>query len=501
MAGEPRNTLQELVGVLRDILEPIALAAGDETARGELLRGLGLDPGATTPALSIPPSALAGVDQYRAQRAGEADLQAFLDAFADLTQIVQALVDLIETALAAQPGGPPTGLVAEEMATTLLSQLTTGYLRARHPGVYIVAHLLQLIEEESLRFASVRDLFFRTGQYFEKFGGSIDDLDHEDDAERVSDVILLVVGVALSAWLRAEFVYGYDAGPGSSSPLADAVSDRTLVLQFKGSTKDAQGREGTGTLLLGAVLVPKDHGGETTLIRLQSLAAIKIPLTPNLSVTLSLETPDIFFDFGVGLTGLPAMTEASGGLRLEYASTGPTVVRLADGAKGAVKAGTVEVWTVTAIPDDFGTVDDGRTIPLVDPDNATETIAVTAIDVAAKQFTVIRGADGTTPVTHAADARYNRSRTIVIGDPKGINLRLGKLGVEAGLSVANAVADYSVKADIKDSTFVLGTDKDADNFLHTVLSAITPNGRLETKFDFEIGYSRKRGPFIGGGAG
>jgi len=73
---EVRDSLRELVRVIREVLEPVAAAVGDEAIRREVLLALGLDPGEAGRPIDIPPSSLASIDEYRQGAAEDADLQA-----------------------------------------------------------------------------------------------------------------------------------------------------------------------------------------------------------------------------------------------------------------------------------------------------------------------------------------------------------------------------------------------------------------------------------------
>lgn len=409
MDDQTRNTLQDVIRQIREMLDPVVQGVADQAVRREILLALGLDGAQSARPLNIPPSSLASIDAYREQTADDVDFKAFLSALQDITQIVQALIDFVGAAAAADSDAP-AGFVVEEAVSFFLHSIALGYLRTRQPGVYIAARALQLIEEQGLRFGGFIDLIFKTGDYFDALWGSADELNTEDDARRVSDVALFVTGALLSAVLGGDFIYGYDAGPGSASPLADTVSNRTLTLRVVGKTKDASNNTVKGAILLSAALLPKSHGGEGMLLRIQGDLGLDVPFGPNVVLKLASEGPDMIFYLGAGTHSFPTSTEASFGLGLDYKST-------------------------TTAP-------------------------------------------------------------IVWGDPRGIHVRIGKLGLDGKVSVS----DYSVKGEVKESAFVLATER-TDGFLRTILNAVTADGKLETEFDFTIGYGKKKGFFVGGGAG
>lgn len=409
MDDDLRNVLQLLIGEIREILDPVEKGIGDAEVRREIMLALGLnaDPGANP--LDVPPAPLASIDSYRTQAAEEADLQAFISLLQDITQIVQALIDFIRSVKAADSDAPP-GFVVEEAVSFFLSAITLGYLRTRQPGVYIAAKALQLIEEQGLRFGGFIDLFFRTGEYFEDLWGSAKDMETDADAKAVSDVALFVVGAVLGHLIKGDFIYGYDAGPGSTSPLGDAVSNRTLTLRVAGKTKDASDNTVKASLLASFVLLPRDHGGPGMLMRFQGDGSVEVPFSDNVSLKVAMEAPDLIFYIGDGAHDFPTSTEASVSVALEYKST--------------------------------------------------------------------------------------RDEPVIWGDVRGIHLRIGKMGLDGKA----AVDDIGIEGKVKDSAFVLATES-ADGFLKTILDAVASDGKLETEFAFNIGYSKKKGFFVGGGMG
>lgn len=409
MSTDARNDLQKLVGEIRNILEPIAQSVGDAAIRREILLALGLDPNQSSQNMNIPPSSLASIDSYREQAADDVDLQAFIAVLADLTQIVQALIDFVSS-VAAADSNAPAGFIVEEAVTFFLQAITISYLRVRLPGVYITAKALQLLEDQAIHFGSITKLFFNIGEYFDELFGTAMDLQTEAHAKQVSDVFFLVFGAIVATLVKADFIYGYDAGPGSTSPIGDTANNRTMTLRVSGKTKDASDNIVKGELLLSMVIIPRDHNGPGLLVRIQGDGSLEVPITDNLGFTVATDGPDFLVYMGEGTHNFPTSTDASVAFSLNYKSK-PT-------------------------------------------------------------------------------------KEIIWGDANGIHLRIGSTKLEGKVGVL----DQSIKGEIKDSAFVLKTDA-ADGFLKTVLDAITSDGKLETKFDFNIGYGKKKGFFIGGGAG
>jgi hypothetical protein len=82
-------------------------------------------------------------------------------------------------------------------------------------------------------------------------------------------------------------------------------------------------------------------------------------------------------------------------------------------ATTAPSAGTSEAWTVTALASGIPTLGVGQTYALIDATvgastaQQAEVVRVTAATAGGTSITVTRGADGTTPVAHAATSTFN----------------------------------------------------------------------------------------------
>lgn len=305
---DDRNVVQDAIRAVREALDPVVRGAGDPGIRREILLALGVNPPADGGELELPETSLARIDEYRDQGADEADLQAFVSVIADITQVLQALIDFIRAAVESDGDAE---VVVDEAVGTALQALTVGYLRARVPALYISASALQLVEEQGVRYGGITQLLFRTGEYFEELFGSAAELDTDEDAKRVSDVALFVPGVLLSALLDAEFVYGYDAGLLSDSPVADIVSNRTLTLKFTGKAKSSEGHEVKGGLVLSTALLPRDHGGPGLVGRIQADLSLEVAITSNLSLKIDFPVPasGLVFYAGEGSPGFPSSTD------------------------------------------------------------------------------------------------------------------------------------------------------------------------------------------------
>lgn len=504
MADEIRNTLQDVIREVREILEPVARGIQDAGVRREIMLALGLDGDPAAHPLSIPPAPLESIDAYRSGSPEDADLQAFISVLQDITQVIQALIDFVRSVEATDDNAPP-GFIAEEAVSFYLSSITLAYLRLRQPGVYIAAKVLQLVEEQGLRFGGFIDLLFRTGEYFENLWGAAKKLQTPQDAKTVSDVALFVPGAVLAHFIKGDFIYGYDAGTGSASPLGDAASNRTLTLRATGKVKDLTGNTVKSSLLGSFALMPRDHGGPGLLMRFQGDGSVEVPLdrhriqviyndaeggTFTLSFRGAASTAAIAFDASASalkaaledLSNIDTVEVAGAGTR-----TDPWLVEFVNPSGRSVPLLT---------GDGTGLVDGRLTIE--ESSNLSLRLTVEAPDLI---FYVGEGAHNFPTSTEASvTARVAYKSTpkvpIIWGDVKGIHLRIGSFAVEGNASTE----DIGIKADVSNSAFVLATDS-ADGFLKTILDTVASGGALETTFEFNIGYSKKKGFFVGGGMG
>jgi hypothetical protein len=431
------NTLQSLVSEISEFLQPITQGVQDEDVRREILLALGLDPGQAGTPVDIPPSSLASIDDYRHRAAEEADLRAFISVLTDITRITAALKDFITTVANNDPDQPP-GFLVEEVWSFFLEATALGYLRVRQPGVYIAASALKLFEEQTIRYGGITQLLFHTADFFEELWGSANNFRTDDDAKRVSDVALFVVGTVIASLVKAEFVYGYDPDPLSDSSLADAVSDRTLMVQLSGKTEDDSHNKAKGSLGLGMALLPADHGGIGMAMRFLIDGSLEVPITKTLSFKIDSPLPDFITYVGDNAHDFPTGTDSEITFSLIHKG-----IRKADGEDGS---------------------DDGT-------------------------------GEGADDSTAEGNQEKREKKDVIWGDPKGIRVRFGNTKLEGSIGVK----DQGFKFEVKDSAFVLATSE-TDGFLRTVLNAITTNGELETEFDFNLGF-RKRKWFVGGGMG
>ncbi len=317
------NNLQKLVKEIRDLLEPVVLAMGDQELRRQALEALNLDPSNASTPITIPSGTLDSIEDYQRKNAEDADLQAFLAVISDLTQIYNAMENFISAAAAGDPQA-----AADELISAYLDMLLLNHIRVRSPGFFITISTLKLIEEQSICYGGLVKFFTQTGQFLKELYGNAWDLQTEADAKKLGDGILFLLGAIATAVLKAEMAYGFDADPASTSPVADTISDRTLTLKFAGETKDSSNNTVKGEVLTSWTFIPKDHKGPGLLLHIKGSGSLEVPLGHKVSITIGVDAPDAFVFMGDGSLSFPSSSNAGMSLKLKHKSQGQDLAML-----------------------------------------------------------------------------------------------------------------------------------------------------------------------------
>jgi hypothetical protein len=472
------NILQHIVKEFREILDPIAAAAGDPALRREILFSLNLDPAQASQPIDIPPSALDSITAYTSSRAEDVDLEAFASVVLDVLQITQAVQSFINAASA--NSSSPFGLPADEAINAYLNMLTVGYVRSRWPGFYIGLKVFELIEQQAVRYGGIVNFLFKTGSYLKNLYGDSWSLKTEEHARNLSDGLLFVTGVACAGFLGADIQYGWDPDPASNSDLADAVSDRVLSLAFDGKTQDLSGNTVSGKLIMSIVLLPEEHQGPAVIVRLKGASDLTIPLKP---VNL--------FGIDVGLSGhldnnkepTPAIKQAFEAHEITLAGSAKISVEEAGQSWLIKQENENPTFTIRREGPSLNVyVDEFKATISVDAPDAIIQLGSSAI------FPSSTDAEVGFSIHHKASGEFRA----VLGSPEGTHLFLGKSSLVGKVSAD----DYSLKLSTKEGRFTL-SDGDGDSFINHIL----PSGDLKIDFNLGLGYSKKRGFFIEGGAG
>ena len=472
------NILQDIVREFRALLNPIAEAAGDPALRREILLSLNLDPSQASQPIDIPPSALDSISSYTAARAEDVDLEAFAGIVVDVLKLTQAVRSFINAASA--NSSSPFGLPADEAINTYLSMLTVGYVRSRWPGFYIGLKVFELIEQQAVRYGGLVNFLFKTGSYLESIYGDSWGLETEEHARNLSDGILFLTGVVCAGFLGADIQYGWDPDPASDSDLADAVSDRVLSMAFDGKTEDLSGNTVSGRLIVSIVLLPGEHQGPAVVVRLKGATDLTVPLKP---ANLFAINPGLSADLDNNKEPTPAIKQAFEAHQITLGGSAKISIEEAGQSWLIKQENENPTFTIRREGQFLNVfVDEFKAKISVGAPDAIIQLGGSAI------FPSSTDAEVGFAIHHKAAGEFRA----VLGSPDGTHLFLGKSSLVGKMSSD----DYSLKLSTKEGHFTL-SGGDGDSFI----SQILPSGDLKIDLNLGLGYSRKRGFFIEGGAG
>jgi len=256
-----KNILQQFVKIVHDVLDPfVQMIGGTLEDKKEALAALGLDPTFANSSPPVPTAHLDSINQYVEKSADQVDEVAFFAVLEDLIQISAVVKEFFEAAAAGNPN-----LVVSEITTAYLNLLALDYFRLRSPEFFKVVTMIENIDQQAVRTGGILNLFESIGNFFKRVGEGFK-LEDETQAQDLSDTFLLIGGVGLTLLnklfkkfdipLSVDAAYGYDSYPGSTSPNADQLSNRTLSFSFNQEGETVETKL-TNTL----VLVPKSHQG------------------------------------------------------------------------------------------------------------------------------------------------------------------------------------------------------------------------------------------------
>src|SRR5215207_7136874 len=295
--SQTRNLLQ---GVVEELIEQAAWVRrvlSNPQARAAIEADLGIKLGTKQP----PPES-ASIAAYRkaASDGDKISKQASLLALADIFSAYEAVVGMVEAGVEGGAAGGAAGAgkeLAREAAGRLLSLLMLNYVRLRWPFFYKLGQLLSFIEEvsstnltEQVYFDRFPELLGTGWEYVKRYIGP---LETEADAKILSDDWFVILA-GLMAWQGNEeeshggkqflpdffatknIIYGWDAAPNSTTPVADALAARTLSVSFHYRKQDAaEGSAIEGELNLTLLFVPRTAGGPGVFINVGGAGALE----------------------------------------------------------------------------------------------------------------------------------------------------------------------------------------------------------------------------------
>lgn len=275
-----RNLLSVLLRDLRSFVDfMINLIGDDEWSRATF--GFAVGGGVVSDLREIR-------DAVGAAASGEVDMAAYTAAAARLAEVTDTVRLIAEAANA--EGDLPLGVELTEIIGLVLDTVGLSYVAARWPTLAYLARLLGLIQDNLTADQVVTGL--------KALGTTLSlPLETEQDARASSGYLgALGAAVALTPFLAEqwfhrivdprsfEVLFGWEADPESTTPIADAVSKRMVTMVARHRFEDPEPAPGeqadSGELELFVTLafVPQVHGGPGLFVAIGLGASTDFPL-------------------------------------------------------------------------------------------------------------------------------------------------------------------------------------------------------------------------------
>ena len=248
-----KSFFQSVVAFFKDVYEWVEETFGDPAVSAVILEDLGLDASGGH-AISLPPDRKAAIEKY--VKAQDPDKEAFLETVAAVQGIVEAITAFIDSV-------SEDGALVDEMYYRFVKLTAIESMRVRNPAAYTFSSMLGFIYEE---FGGVQDfdldrfLGLLNPDPLPVFKGGVPVDGFDEDPDRLvwfaSDMMSAIPAVLELAFKvdRMESYYGWEPDPGSTTPIADLVSQRALTMII--GKEDAAARPSITVLM-----VPDAHGG------------------------------------------------------------------------------------------------------------------------------------------------------------------------------------------------------------------------------------------------
>lgn len=267
MENQETHLLDEILEVALGILQPVTDLLQDPVRREEYFALLGLTPDPAPP----PPVFHARAAQQRASRgAGDnlsdlAQVKKYTDGVKEIMGDVKAIRQIIDD-VRDNDGSIDWNQFAAELVTALINLGTTEYLRKKSPKTELVFEMLKVVDETNLRKEGNQYIWEDVVDIVQEafaFGNSKTD----EENERAFTRSMQIVGLGLLAF---DFIcgwpitlrQGYESYPTSPTQLADAASNRALIVSFNKE-----------------IFVPKEDGPASTITAGGSVAIVPLPRT------------------------------------------------------------------------------------------------------------------------------------------------------------------------------------------------------------------------------
>jgi hypothetical protein len=269
-----KNFLQRAVAFFKDAAKWVTDQLSDDAVRNAIYADLGLKPPSGDPAFPDLNEHFDSIDAYRQKE--KPDDQALQAAVEDLKAIRQGIRDFVH---ATQGGGIP-----DETFDALIRLMSTNFLRMRLPIVYWIAQPIGLVGDAMSIGAIPKAAGTGTIDFIkdpiQHFKNLFPSLDTEDHAFVISSAVLAPVSIALGLFHKklapkSDFaiLYGWEPDIGSTTPVGDRISKRTMSVSITKAADVATATVG-GTILASVALVPTPDGGPGVLLSLGGAAEL-----------------------------------------------------------------------------------------------------------------------------------------------------------------------------------------------------------------------------------
>lgn len=302
MQDNETHLLDEILEVALGILQPVTDLLQDPVQREEYFALLGL-----TPTPGPPPPAFHARASRAARAAGDslpdlAQAKKYIDGAREIMDDVKAIRQIIDN-VQDNDGSIAWKQFAAELVTALINLGTTEYLRKKSPKTELVFEMLKVVDETNLRKEGNQYIWEDVADIAKEavaFGKSKTD----EENERAFTRSMQIVGLGL---LACDFIFewpillrqGYESYPTSKTQLADAASNRALIVSFKKEVFVPQDNGPASTITAGGsvaiVPLPRTHlGGGVALMILGLGDAAAIPLTKEWSLAVKAKPGAVF---------------------------------------------------------------------------------------------------------------------------------------------------------------------------------------------------------------
>jgi hypothetical protein len=329
-----QNALQTAVGAIGDFYAWVADRLNDDAARSEVLIDLGLPPNIAV-GQPLPQHQIKGINNYRTsinietevasaaahdlgkvlglsssksaklvlpeknlkgirtfQNASNPSFDDFKKALADIKELFNTLADFIK-ALDVEGIHDKS-----ELAHRLIDLLLVDYLRLHYPLVYWLAQPIGFLGEPITSVDLPKLAWDRIVNFFDWIP-EIWVMDNEVQARSFSDRFFLPISATLVilsffslekstkreedgdlSTISIEPIYGWDRAPGSITPIADEISERTLSVRASWLERDPNqpGKSVERHVTLTMLFVPRMDGGPGLLMSFEGGASFDIPI-------------------------------------------------------------------------------------------------------------------------------------------------------------------------------------------------------------------------------